>query len=176
MKKKELSIQSWEGDACYIKLAPRRWQWKSYITLEFDGDTCESKCVESQKEEGKDRSMRFSLTRVGIDIGTIMKSRLCSDSAEISIRLDSSDQQAERDTSELMSLLNITCGDPAEGTESPKEDQEDDAVFASILDIQTSSKPDEDTPTHNGDEDEEEDSSETDEDLDYDDSDDEDPK
>ena len=172
MKKKELSLQSWEEDACYIKLAPRRMQWKSYLALEFDGDTCESKCVESPKEEGKDRSMRFSLTRVGIDIGTVMRSRLCSDSAEISMAPDSSDQQIEQDASELMYSLNITCAEPTEGTESPTE--VDDTFLAGILDIQTSSKLDEDEdtfPHSSGNIEEEEDLTDTDEDLDYDNSD-----
>ncbi len=164
------SIHEWELDACYIKLAPRKTQKKSYIAFAFDGETCKSMCVESrQKEEGNNLVLRFILTRVGIDAGN----RLCSDSAE------PTDQTVQQESSEqldedIMSSLNITCAERMdssqfEGTESPppnRPDQEEPPEIS--LAIQTYQEEDH-TPQDSNEADDEIDT--TDEELDYDDSD-----
>lgn len=61
----DISIEFWESDACYVRLAPRKMQKKSY--LGFNGFSNTTMCVCSRKEEGENISMRFSLSRVGIE-------------------------------------------------------------------------------------------------------------
>ena len=78
----ELSIQLWEKDGCFIKLAPRKMQKKGYLAFKFAGESSKSIFVPSRDADG-DLSLRFTLVRVGIDIATVMRSRLDSDCARI---------------------------------------------------------------------------------------------
>lgn len=64
-KNDDLGIEFWESDACFIKIAPRTMQRKSYIA--FDIDSNKTVCIPCRKEEGGKYSMRFGLTRVEIE-------------------------------------------------------------------------------------------------------------
>lgn len=79
-RKTDLGIDNWESDACFIKLAPRKMQRKSYVA--FDVGKNKTMCV-SCREEGEKFSMRFNLTRVKIE----------SSQARYRVFSDSSDEQ-----------------------------------------------------------------------------------
>lgn len=64
-KRDELSVDYWETDSCYIRLAPRKVQKKSYIA--FDGIANKTMYVHSSEKEGKNIAMRFRLSRIGIE-------------------------------------------------------------------------------------------------------------
>ena len=63
-RKEDLGIEFWETDACFIKLAPRPMQKKSYIA--FDMHQNKTKVISCRGEGGVDCCMRFCLNRVKI--------------------------------------------------------------------------------------------------------------
>lgn len=63
-RKEDLTIGFWETDACFIKLAPRRMQRKSYIA--FDMDQNKTMVVSCREQDEGNCCMSFSLNRVKI--------------------------------------------------------------------------------------------------------------
>lgn len=76
-KKEELSTEYWETDACYIRVAPRKMQKRSYIA--FDSVANKIAYVHSYEEEGKGVPMRFRLSRIEIEHLRLRTGSICSE-------------------------------------------------------------------------------------------------
>lgn len=73
-----LSIDYWETDTCYVRLAPRPFQMKSFMA--FDEESLKTVCVGSLRHEGKDNIwLRFQLRRVRSESSTRNSSYSCSE-------------------------------------------------------------------------------------------------
>ena len=79
-KNEDLGIEYWESDACFIRLAPRRMQKKSYVG--FDVEAMKTVYLGCREEEGEKYIMRFNLTRVEIECSQA-RYRVFSDSGEV---------------------------------------------------------------------------------------------
>lgn len=77
--KSTLDTEEWTKDACYIRLAPRKMQKKSYVAFAGELDAVKSVCVQCREEEGC--ITRFNLNRVEIDCSQV-RCRLFSDGQE----------------------------------------------------------------------------------------------
>lgn len=83
-KKEDLSVQYWETDSCYIKIAPRRLQKRSLMGL--DERALITVCVHSFKDEEKQNVwLRFQIHRTRNEISdrvTVYRARALESEAK----------------------------------------------------------------------------------------------